>query len=61
LLKAKITFVAEYRDGSFDRFGIDPFTLLSGKRVALVIAREQQEEGTLKPGAIVSVHRDRRL
>jgi hypothetical protein len=56
-----LTFVVQYRDGSFDRFAVDPFTLLSDNYVACDDARERQEEGSLKLGEIVLVYRDRRL
>jgi hypothetical protein len=56
-----ITFVAEYRDGSFDRFAVDPFTLLRDNYIARNDVRERQEEGSLKLGEIVQVYRDRRL
>jgi hypothetical protein len=55
------TFVAQYRDGSFDRFAVDPFTLLRGNYAACDDARARQEEGSLKLGEIVLVYRDRRL
>jgi hypothetical protein len=56
-----LTFVAQYRDGSFDHFAVDPFTLLSDNYIACDDARERQEEGSLKLGEIVLVYRDRRL
>jgi hypothetical protein len=56
-----LTFVAQYRDGSFDYFAVDPFTLLSDNYIACNDARERQEEGSLKLGEIVLVYRDRRL
>jgi hypothetical protein len=56
-----LTFVVQYRDGSFDRFAVDPFTLLSDNYIACDDARERQEEGRLKLGEIVLVYRDRRL
>jgi len=56
----RVTFVAEYRDGSVARFDIDPWTLRNGHWVARIIARERQEEGSLKPGEIVRVYPDRR-
>jgi hypothetical protein len=56
-----LTLVVQYRDGSFDRFAVDPFTLLSDNYVACDDARERQEEGSLKLGEIVLVYRDRRL
>jgi len=46
----KVTFIAEYRDGSVARFDIDPWTLRNGRWVARIIARERQEQGSLKPG-----------
>jgi hypothetical protein len=55
------TFVAQYRDGSCDRFAVDPFTLLKGNYTACDDARARQEEGSLKLGEIVLVYRDRRL
>ena len=55
------TFVAQYRDGSFDRFAVDPFTLLRGNYTTCDDARARQEEGSLKLGEIVLVYRDRRL
>jgi hypothetical protein len=56
-----LTFVAQYRDGSFDHFAVDPFTLLSDNYIACDGARERQEQGSLKLGEIVLVYRDRRL
>ena len=53
-------FIAEYRDGSVARFEIDPWTLRNGHWVARIIARERQEQGSLKPGEIVRVYPDRR-
>ena len=41
----KVTFIAEYRDGSVARFDIDPWTLRNGHWVARIIARERQEQG----------------
>ena len=55
------TFVAQYRDGTFDRFAVDPFTLLRGNYTACDDARARQQEGSLKLGEIVLVYRDRRL
>lgn len=40
-----LTFVAQYRDGSFDHFAVDPFTLLSDNYIACDDARERQKEG----------------
>jgi hypothetical protein len=56
-----LTFVAQYRDGSFEHFAVDPFTLLTDNYIACDDARERQEEGSLKLGEIVLVYRDRRL
>ncbi|MGE5260858.1 MAG: hypothetical protein ACM3MH_08260 [Actinomycetota bacterium] len=56
-----LTFVARYRDGSLDRFAVDPFTVLRGNYVAGNDALRRQEEGSLKLGEIVLVYRDRRL
>jgi hypothetical protein len=56
-----LTFVARYRDGSLDRFAVDPFTVLIDNYVAGNDARKRQEEGSLKLGEIVLVYRDRRL
>ena len=56
----KVTFIAEYRDGSVARFDIDPWTLRNGHWVARIIARERQEQGSLKPGEIVRVYPERR-
>ena len=56
----KVTFIAEYRDGSVARFDIDPWTLRNGHWVARIIARERQEQGSLKPGEIVRMYPDRR-
>jgi len=56
-----LMFVARYRDGSLDRFAVDPFTLLRGNYVAGNDARKRQEEGSLKLGEIVLVYRDRRF
>ena len=56
----RVTFIAEYRDGSVARFEIDPWTLRNGHWVARIIARERQEQGSLKPGEIVRVYPDRR-
>ncbi len=56
-----LTFVARYRDGSLDRFAVDPFTVLRGNYIAGNDARKRQEEGNLKLGEIVLVYRDRRL
>ena len=53
----RVTFIAEYRDGSVARFDIDP---RNGHWVARIIARERQEQGSLKPGEIVRVYPDRR-
>ena len=50
-----------HRDGSFDRFAVDPFTLLRGNYTACDDARARQQEGSLKLGEIVLVYRDRRL
>jgi hypothetical protein len=44
----RVTFVAEYRDGTFARFDIDAWTLRSGDWVARIIARERQQDGSLK-------------
>jgi len=52
----KVTFIAEYRDGSVARFDIDPWTLRNGHWAARIIARERQAEGSLKPGEIVRVY-----
>jgi hypothetical protein len=52
----RVTFIAEYRDGSVARFDIDPWTLRNGHWVARIIARERQEQGSLKPGEIVRVY-----
>lgn len=41
-----LTFVARYRDGSLDRFAVDPFTVLRGNYIAGNDARKRQEEGT---------------
>jgi hypothetical protein len=49
----RVTFIAEYRDGSVARFDIDPLTLRNGHWVARIIARERQEQGGLEPGEIV--------
>jgi hypothetical protein len=54
-------FVAQYRDGSFDRFAVDPFTLLRDDYIVCEDVRERQEQGSLKLGEIVLVYRDRRL
>ena len=54
------TFVAQYRDGTFDRFAVDPFTLLRGNYTACDDARARLQEGSLKLGEIVLVYRDRR-
>jgi hypothetical protein len=51
------TFVAQYRDGSFDRFAVDPFTLLRGNHTAFDDARARQEEGSLKLGECLGVPR----
>jgi hypothetical protein len=56
-----LNFVARYRDGSLDRFAVDPFTVLRGNYVAGNDALRRQEEGSLKLGEIVLVYRDRRL
>jgi len=56
-----LTFVVRYRDGSLDRFAVDPFTVLRGNYIAGNDARKRQEEGNLKLGEIVLVYRDRRL
>jgi hypothetical protein len=56
-----LTFVARYRDGSLDRFAVDPFTVLRGNYVAVNDARKRQEEGSLKLGEIELVYRERRL
>jgi hypothetical protein len=53
-----LTFVARYRDGSLDRFAVDPFTVLRGNYIAGNDARKRQEEGNLKLGEIVLVYRD---
>ena len=59
----KIVFIAEYEDGSKERFDIDRFTLGRGDHVARVVAGELQrepiwKERRLKPGNIVRVYRD---
>jgi hypothetical protein len=56
-----LTFVARYRDGSLDRFAVDPFVLLRGSYIPGNDARRRQEAGSLKLGEIVLVYRDRRL
>jgi hypothetical protein len=40
--------------------GMGPWTLRNGHWVASIIARERQEQGSLKPGEIVRVYPDRR-
>ena len=56
----QVTFVAEYRDGTFAHFDIDPWTLRGGNWVARIIARERQQDGSLKPGEIIRVYPARR-
>jgi hypothetical protein len=55
-----INFIAEYEDGTTERFRIDRSTLSQGDHVARTIARERQEAGQLKPGKILKVYRERR-
>jgi hypothetical protein len=55
-----LTFVAKYRDGSFQRFAVDPFTILRDDYTACNDVRERQEAGSLKLGEIVQVYRERR-
>jgi hypothetical protein len=54
----RIIFFAEYDDGSTEHFEIPSTALARGDHVALMIARESQQEGRLKLGKIVRVYRD---
>lgn len=52
-----VAFVAEYDDGSEDRFSVDSFTLRGSDAIAKIIAGQWQAGGRLKPGKIVRVRR----
>lgn len=54
----KVRFIAEYDDGTTATFIVDCWTLQSGDHASRTVAREQQIDGTLKPGTIVYVYRD---
>ena len=53
-----IRFVAEYEDGSKERFDIPLGEMQRGEHLARTIAREYQKRGRLKLGKIVKVYRD---
>jgi hypothetical protein len=55
-----LTFVAQYRDGSFQRFLVSPFSILRDNYTAFNDVRERQEKGSLKLGHVVQVYRERR-
>lgn len=45
----KVTFIAEYRDGSVARFDIDPWTLRNGHWVARIIAANVKSKAVSSP------------
>jgi hypothetical protein len=55
-----LIFVAEYRDGSFQRFAVYQFTMIRDNYTACNDVRERQEEGSLKLGEIMQIYRERR-
>lgn len=57
----QVQFIAEYDDGSQDYFTIDCWTLQRGDDLAAHVAHERQEDGSLMPGKIVRVYRDRKI
>jgi hypothetical protein len=56
-----LTFVAQYRDGFFDRFAIDPLMLLRENYNSADDVRARQQQGSLKLGEVILVYRDRQL
>ena len=52
-----IAFVAEYEDKTRDFFQVDTFSLDGGDEAGLIVARQRQESGKLRPGKITRVHR----
>jgi hypothetical protein len=55
----EIMYVAEYDDGSTERFKVEKHALgeWGGSSIAKMIATEMQEGGRLRVGKIVRVHR----
>ena len=52
-----VKFIVTYLDGAIAPLNIDQWSLTRGDHVVPTIAREQQEEGKLRPGVIISVRR----
>ena len=52
-----VNFIVTFDDGAVAPLGIDEWSLRSGDHVVRTMAREQQEDGKLRPGAIASVRR----
>jgi hypothetical protein len=52
----KANFIAEYEDGSTERFGANHERVSRGGHIATLVALELQDEGRLKPGNIVRTY-----
>ena len=58
---AKFDSLPNMMMGAQDYFTIDCWTLQRGDDLAAHVAHERQEDGSLMPGKIVRVYRDRKI